>query len=100
MTDKMPLYEFYNEETGTRVLVQRKVEERNAPLAFIRVNVPTTITIHGFEPTDAEVFDANILKKLYRKEEQEGSRFQCGEFTKRQIKEAWTSPIMENGHGQ
>lgn len=100
----MPFYEFYNEETGLRLMVQRPVEERNKPLDFIRITVPSTITIHGFEPTPAENFDNTILKKLYRKEEKEGSRFQCGEFTKRQIKDAWTgrtSPIREDySHGE
>ena len=89
----MPLYEFYNEETGMRLLIPRKVEDRNEPLAFTRITVPSTITIHGFEPTPAEDFDNSILKKLHRKEERDGSRFQCGEFTKQQIKDAWTNPI-------
>lgn len=95
----MPFYEFYNEETGLRIMVQRPVEERNQPLPFIRQTVPSTITIHGFEPTGAEAFDATILKKLHRKEEREGSRFRCGEFSKQQLKDAWsgrTSPIRED----
>jgi hypothetical protein len=91
----MPLYEFYNEETGMRLLVPRKVEERNRPLEFARVTVPSTISIHGFEPSEAEAFDENILRQFHRKEEKEGSRFACGEFTKTQIKEAWTNPIRE-----
>ena len=95
----MPLYEFYNQETRTRILVQRKVEERNKPLSFIRITVPSTISIHGFEPTPAEDFDESILKKFHRKEEQEGSRFQCGEFTKQQIKDAWTNPVRDESYG-
>jgi hypothetical protein len=95
----MPFYEFYNEETGTRLLVHRKVDERNAPLVFIRDTIPATITIYGFEPTGAEDFDNTILKKLHQKEERDGSRFRCGKLTKEQIKDAWTgrtSPIIED----
>jgi hypothetical protein len=95
----MPFYEFYNEELGMRLLVRRKVEERDAPLVFTRDTIPATITIYGFEPTGAEAFDESILKKLYRREEREGSRFRCGEFTKEQLKDAWTgrtSPIKED----
>lgn len=87
----MPLYEFHNEELGMKILLQRKVEDRDKPLNFTRITVPSTIVIHGFEPTEAQDFDSTILKKLHRKEEREGSRFQCGEFSKTQIKEAWTS---------
>ena len=91
----MPIYEFYNQETGVSLNVHRRVEDRDKPLAFVRNQIPATISIHGFEPSEAEAFDASILKQFHRREEKEGSRFQCGEFTKRQIKEAWTSPIRE-----
>ena len=97
----MPSYEFYNEETGLKLMVCRRVEDRDKPLHFARITVPSTITIHGFEPSEAESFDQTIIQKLHRKEERDGSRFQCGEFTKQQIKDAWTSPIREgNGHGR
>ena len=99
--EAMPLYEFHNEEMGMKLLVQRKVEDRDKPLAFTRVTVPSSITIHGFEPSEEEAFDASILKQFHRREEREGSRFSCGEFSKRQIKEAWTSPIREDyAHGE
>ena len=91
----MPIYEFYNEETGTHVLVQRKVEDRNKPLHFERRTIPASLVIHGFEPSEAETFDSQILRNLHRKEEKEGSRFQCGEFSKQQIKDAWTDPVRE-----
>jgi hypothetical protein len=94
----MPLYEFHNEEFGANIAVPRKVEDRDKPLVFTRVTVPSTIVIHGFEPSEAEAFDTTILKQFHRKEEKEGSRFQCGEFSKRQIKDAWTNPVRENGH--
>jgi len=95
----MPFYEFYNAETDTRLMVPRRVDDRDKPLEFHRITVPSTIGIHGFEPSDAEAFDDTILKKFHRKEEQLGSRFQCGEYTKQQIKDAWTNPIRDNGHG-
>lgn len=91
----MPLYEFYNEETGLSLLVPRRVEDRNEPLEFTRITVPSTIVIHGFEPSEAESFDDTILKKFHRIEERDGSRFRCGEFTKEQIKRAWTDPVRE-----
>lgn len=82
-------------------MIPRKVEERNKPLAFTRITVPSTITIHGFEPSEAEAFDKTMLRNFYKKEEKEGSRFRCGEFTKQQIKDAWTDPIREvNQDGQ
>ena len=102
----MPIYEFYNAEMDQRVMVQRKVEDRDKPLEFHRITVPSTISIHGFEPSEAETFDNQILRKLYQKEEKEGSRFACGEFTKKQIKDAWTDPVREvatpevNGNGE
>jgi hypothetical protein len=86
----VPLYSYKDEATGVRVELRRPVEERNNPIVLIRESsVPDRVTIYGFEPTEAEVYDAGIVKALYRKEEKEGSRFRCAEFSKAQLKKAW-----------
>jgi hypothetical protein len=86
----MPLYEYADPETGVRVELRRPVDDRNKPIVLARVKtVPDRVGILGFEPTESESFDTGIVKALYRKEEREGSRFKCGEFSKAQLKKAW-----------
>jgi hypothetical protein len=91
----MPLYEYADPETGVRVELRRPVEDRNKPIILIRDKaVPDRVTIYGFEPTEAAVYDAGIVKALHRKEEREGSRFRCGEFSKSQLKKVWMESPM------
>jgi hypothetical protein len=86
----MPLYEYADPETGVKVELRRPVEARNEPIVLRRTkSVPDRVSIHGFEPTESESFDAGIVKALHRKEEREGSRFRCAEFSKAQLKKAW-----------
>lgn len=90
----MPLYAYTDEETGVTIELNRKVEDRDKPIVLVRASkVPDRITIHGLEPSPEQDFDTKILKAYYRKEEKEGSRFNGGEFTKSQIKKAWTQNV-------
>lgn len=86
----MPIYEYSDPETGVRVEIRRPVEARNKPIILSRTKtVPDRISIHGFESSEEEQYDAGIVKALYRKEEREGSRFRCEEFSKKKLKEVW-----------
>lgn len=86
----MPLYEYRDDVTGLSVEMRRPVEDRNKPIVLTRSkSVPDRVSILGFEPSDAESYDTGIIKALHRKEEREGSRFKCGEFSKAQLKKAW-----------
>jgi hypothetical protein len=71
------------------------VDDRNKPIVLNRdKTIPDRVTIHGLEPTESETFDNGIVKALHRKEEREGSRFKCGEFSKAQLKKAWMETPM------
>jgi hypothetical protein len=86
----MPLYEYADPETGVRVELRRPVDDRNKPIVLNREKtIPDRVTIHGLEPTESESFDSGIVKALHRKEEREGSRFKCGEFSKDTLKKVW-----------
>jgi hypothetical protein len=86
----MPLYEYADPETGVRVELRRPVDDRNKPILLTRTKtVPDRVGILGFEPTESESFDSGIVKALHRKEEREGSRFKCAEFSKNALKKVW-----------
>ena len=86
----MPIYEYADPETGVRVELRRPVDVRNKPIILLRTStVPDRVAIFGFESTPEEQFDQKIVRALYRKEEKEGSRFKCAEFSKKKLKEVW-----------
>jgi hypothetical protein len=86
----MPIYEYHDDVTGLTIDLRRPVADRDKPIVLTRAsNVPDRISIYGFDGTAEQIYDAGIVKALHRKEEQEGSRFRCGEFTKTQLKKAW-----------
>jgi hypothetical protein len=85
-----PLYEYSDPGTGVKVELRRPVDDRNKPIVLIRdKTVPDRVTVHGLEPSESESFDTGIVKALHRKEEREGSRFKCAEFSKAQLKKVW-----------
>ena len=87
----MPLYEYSDPETGIRIELRRHVEDRDKPIVLRRErNIPDRLSIHGLGPTQEQQFDADILRGWYACEQQQGSRLQTGEFTKEQIKKAWS----------
>ena len=88
----MPLYEYSDPETGVRIELRRAVEDRNKPIVLTRIKtVPDKVSIHGFALTPDQAFNGDILKGWYRQEEKHGTRLLTGEFTKEQIKQAWTT---------
>jgi len=90
----MPAYEFeiLNEATGkpigtfTAVL---PVDQRN-DVSIRRVTVPRSVAISGgvHVPTQGE----EVMRAFHKEEQRLGSRFKAGEFTKDQIKRAWSTP--------
>jgi hypothetical protein len=87
----MPLYEYSDPETGVRIEIQRKVDDRNKPIVLVRSKtVPDRIAIYGTGPTPDQEFNKSILDGWYAREQEQGSRFNGGEFTKEQIKAAWS----------
>ena len=88
----MPLYEYSDPETGVRIELRRNVEDRNKPIVLNRTkNIPDNLSIHGLGPTPSQVFNQDILNGWYAQEQKQGTRLQTGEFTKEQIKQAWTT---------
>lgn len=88
----MPLYEYSDPDTGVTVELRRRVEDRDQPIILRRTkSVPDRIGICGFGPTQEQQFHNDILKGWYACEQKEGSKLSTGEFTKAQIKEAWTN---------
>ena len=88
----MPLYEYSDPETGVRIELRRNVEDRNKPIVLNRTkNIPDNLSIHGLGPTQSQEFNKSVLDGWYRNEEKHGTRLQTGEFTKEQIKQAWTT---------
>lgn len=77
----MPLYEYGCPETGATIEMMRPVEDRNLPVVIDGATyqrtklIPDTLLVFGAQPTEAESFDATVLKGYYRQEEQQGSRF-------------------------
>jgi hypothetical protein len=64
---------------------------RNQPIVLWRSKwIPDKVSIHGIGPTQEQQFNADIMKGWYAAEQKEGSRFNGGEFTKEQIKKAWS----------
>jgi hypothetical protein len=87
----MPLYEYSDPETGITVELTRRVEDRNRPIVLRRMkSVPDRVCLFGLGPTQEQQFNADILNGWYRNEEKAGSRLLTGEFTKDQIKKAWS----------
>jgi hypothetical protein len=88
----VPLYEYYDPETGVRVEIRRKVEDRNKPIVLTRPKtVPDNLSIHGLGPTPDQAFNNSILNGWYAREQKDGTNLLTGEFTKEQIKQAWTT---------
>jgi hypothetical protein len=85
----MPLYEYIS-KTGKIQELHRPVEDRNKDIiidgsVFKRSKfIPDTLVVFGSQPSQADAFDANILKRYYQKEQTEGSRFRSG-YSKKQL---------------
>jgi hypothetical protein len=87
----MPLYEYSDPDTGISIEIRRRVEDRNRPIVLNRTkNIPESIAIYGLGPTQDQQFNADILNGWYAREQEQGSRFNGGGFTKEQIKKVWT----------
>ena len=87
----MPLYEYNDADTGVRIEINRKVEDRNKPIVLMRTKtVPDNLTIYGLGPTPDQAFNNSVMEGWYAAEQREGSRLNTAEFTKQQIKEAWS----------
>lgn len=88
----MPLYEYSDPETGIRIEISRKVEDRNKDIVLKRTKtVPDRISIYGLDPTPSQQHDKEVLAGWYRQEQLQGSKLNTAEFTKEQIKQAWTT---------
>lgn len=86
----MPLYEYYDPETNTRIELSRPVADRNKDIVLKRAStVPEKISIHGKGPTAEQQFNNDVLRAYYKKEQKDGSRWQSA-HSKAQVKEAWT----------
>lgn len=87
----MPLYEYSDPDTGITVELKRRVEDRDQPIILRRTkSVPDRVGICGASPTQEQQFHNDILNGWYANEQKHGSRLNTGEFTKEQIKKAWT----------
>jgi len=87
----MPLYEYSDSETGVRIELRRTVEDRDKPIVLKREKtIPDRLSICGLGPTPEQAFSADILNGWYAREQQQGSKMDTGEFTKDQIKKAWS----------
>ena len=85
----MPVYPYFDEETGLRIDVRRKVEDRNKPITLKRDgSVPNRVGVIIPGATEAGDFNRTMLKAYHRKEEREGSRYKS-EHSKRVTKRAW-----------
>jgi hypothetical protein len=87
----MPLYEYSDPDTGVTVELKRRIEDRDRPIVLTRTStIPARIGIHGLGPTQEQQFNSDILRGYYTAEQREGTRLDTGEFTKEQIKQAWS----------
>ena len=85
----MPVYHYFDEETGLRIDVRRKVEDRNKPITLKRDgSVPNRVGVIIPGATEAGDFNRTMRKAYHRKEEREGSRFRS-EHSKSKIQRAW-----------
>lgn len=88
----MPLYEYSDAETGVRIEISRKVEDRNNPIVLVRSKtVPDRVSILGFGLTPNQQYNKDILAGWYAQEQKQGSKLNTAEFTKEQIKKIWTT---------
>lgn len=85
----MPLYEYYDPETNTRIELSRPVADRNKDIVLKRAStVPDRIAIQGVGLNAMQQFDNDILRAYYQKEQRDGSRWQST-HSKAQVKAAW-----------
>jgi hypothetical protein len=86
-----PLYAYEDEGgTGLKIELRRTVADRDKPIVLTRTKtVPDRLAVVGTGPSDSQHFNSKMLKQYHRKEERDGARFQS-DFSKQQIKKAWS----------
>jgi len=90
----MPLYEYRDRETGSVVLIERPVADRDqVPSRYERLGFPSRFALKGvgdvpYHPASPD--GRNILKGYYAQEQKLGSRFRPGHRSET-IKKAWSN---------
>jgi hypothetical protein len=85
----MPLYVYENDE-GERIEELRLSKDKDVcPEGYKRVNVPQPIAFTGIASNPASMKDG-VLKGYYDQECKHGSKWKS-EFSKKQIKQAWSN---------
>lgn len=85
----MPVYHYFDEETGLRIDVRRTVADRNKPITLKRDgSVPNRLSVIVPGATESGDFNRKMLRAYHKKEEREGARFKS-EHSKEKIKAAW-----------
>ena len=92
----MPIYEYTNRRTGETVMLRIPVEKRNDLVKvkgqiFDRQEIPSRITVLGGHLPPGGAND--VMKGYYSEEQKQGSNFKS-EFTKNEIKKAWSNNDM------
>jgi len=85
----MPAYTYYDEETGLRIDVRRKVDDRNKPIVLRRFkSIPDRVGVLVPGATPEWDFNKRVLKGYHKLEERDGSRFRS-EHSKKKISRVW-----------
>ena len=88
----MPTYEFESEDPPMRLIAIRSVADRDRPIIFTRVQVPSSVSLANTDTgrAKADTMEKGILAGYRKLEDKLGSSFEkSGKFTKKQIAEAW-----------
>ncbi len=88
----MPTYEYESDDPPLKVIAIRGVADRDRPIIFRRVQVPSSVSLVNTDSgrAKADTMEKGILSGYRKLEDKLGADFsKSGKFTKKQIAEAW-----------
>ena len=88
----MPTYEYEYDDPPLKVIAIRGVADRDRPIIFRRVQVPSSVSLVNTDSgrAKADTMEKGILSGYRKLEDKLGADFsKSGKFTKKQIAEAW-----------
>ena len=88
----MPTYEYESDDPPLKVIAIRGVADRDRPIIFRRVQVPSSVSLVNTDSgrAKADTMEKGILSGYRKLEDKLDADFsKSGKFTKKQIAEAW-----------
>lgn len=97
----MPTYEYESLEPRIRLICVRPVEDRDKPILFTRIQVPTGISLANTDTGRAKApsLEKDIMAGYAKLEDAKGARYgESGDlFSKDEVTQAWQEPQPQGG---